>query len=98
MAQLQLIPLNGQSNFDLCLQAVGGLDGFMKFCRNNSISITSKVKETPYIYNSNDTENSNFVGYPYNTGFLQLFPVYVTEDGSSEYSTEDGQSVYIPTL
>lgn len=60
-------PLYGQSNIDICLKSIGGLDTYVKFCNENQISNLSVPKTTTYSFNNNTVKNKIISGKNYAT-------------------------------
>lgn len=60
-------PLYGQSNYDICLKAIGGLDSFVKFCNENNISNLAVPNSSNYSFNNNTVKNKIISGKNYAT-------------------------------
>ena len=63
----QFLVLNGQSNLDLCLKSVGGLDSYIKYLNDNNLSNSLQLPIS-VTYNSNSTLNKLIAGKNYSTG------------------------------
>lgn len=64
-----ILPLNGQSNFDIDLQVYGNIDLLIKLAVDNNVEDLS-ILATSYIYDeTNKNINSNFTGYIYSTEY-----------------------------
>lgn len=63
-----VLPVSGQSNYDLCLKAYGSLDRIVYFCRENSISDINIVEKKIYKYEESRISNKNITGYDYKSG------------------------------
>ena len=63
---LNITPQNQQSNYDLCQQAIGGLDGFIAFLSSNGIN-NSRQSISSVKFDTNNVINRLFSGYQYST-------------------------------
>lgn len=61
--------LNGQSNIDICLYAIGSIDKIINFCKNNNVKRLSETV-TNYSWSNNDILNRKNCGYPYISLYL----------------------------
>lgn len=59
-------PLEGQSNIDICLKSLGGLNGFIRLLSSNGVIATSSTVKS-YSFNTNNIENRIFSGRDYST-------------------------------
>jgi len=89
-----ILPKFGQSNIDLCIQATGGLDNLIKFCKESNVTNLDVVNG---VYNTNraNITNVSFVGIEYKTAIKTTPPpsgdsLLTTEDGLSYLTSEDG--------
>lgn len=60
-------PLYGQSNIDICLKSLGGLDNYVKFCNENKVTNLSTPKPSSYSFNNNTVKNKIIAGKNYAT-------------------------------
>ncbi len=61
--------LNGQSNYDLCLQTIGSLDSFVSLLSSNSLN-TSSTKANTIQYNTNNVLKRLISGNVFSTLIL----------------------------
>ena len=96
MPIIQFNPILGQSNYDLCLKAQGGLDGFVGFLISNGITLSSVMPSTSEYINY-DTNNIvsrvlsgyNYATFPYSQGLVPL----LNNDGTPLLNN-NGQPIY----
>lgn len=62
-----ILPVYGQSNYDLCLQGYGSIDRIVKMCRDNNIKDLDVVEKKPYVFDEDFIVNRSVVGYSYGT-------------------------------
>lgn len=65
-----VLPVFGQSNYDICLQVYGSLDNLVKLCIDNNITDINTVQNKKYIYDENSVLNKNYTGYQYGTDII----------------------------
>lgn len=91
---MQIIPKFGQSNFDLCLQAIGGMDNFIGYLVSNNLQISSVPPVNPIIINSNNIQSKVITGYQYATyNYNQLLTPLLNNDGTPLLNN-NGQPLY----
>jgi len=89
-----IIPKNGQSNFDLCLQLIGGLDGFFLYLSGNNISVSSVPASNPILVNPNNILSKTISGYAYATyNYAQTLLPLLNNDGTPLLNN-NGQPLY----
>ncbi len=72
---------NGQSNYDICMEISGSLDGFINLLNSNQLN-SNQVKGS---YNQQSILNSNLIGITYATN-------YSINSDSSVYGSGYGDS------
>lgn len=85
------LTLNGQSNYDLCLKATGGFNGFIKFCNNNSIKDIS-FPPLKVFFNNNDIENKILAGKNYSTKTVSPRPLL--DNNGQNLLDNDGSQLF----
>lgn len=67
---ININPLYGQSNLDICLKAVGELDNYVKFCNGNNILDLSTPITSIYSFDSNSIKNKIITNKNYATRYF----------------------------
>lgn len=92
--QISLQPLIGQSNFDLCLQTVGSINGFISFLNSNKIGLSSVPPTNQVVYNTNGVLSSGIAGNVYSTySYNQTLQPILNNDGTPLLDN-NGQPIY----
>lgn len=78
-------PLLYQSNYDLCLKAIGSLDGFVKFLRDNNILNSSVPPTNTVSFDNNNILSATTIGYNYATQNLQITSGFHRDEYGDEY-------------
>lgn len=89
----EILPLNGQSNFDLLLKGYGNFDYFIKMLNDNQILSSSSIPVSKVqIDNSVGNINTNFTNIDYSTYNPPPLPAlrYIICEDGSYLVTEDG--------
>lgn len=86
-------PQNRQSNLDLVLQAHGGFDKLISFCKSNGVRALEYPAANVYNFSENDVTNRSVAGYQYATGVIRK-PVdfYISDDTLDFYISDSGES------
>ena len=89
---LNITPQNQQSNYDLCQQAIGGLDGFIAFLSSNGIN-NSRQSISNVKYDTNNVINRLFSGYQYST-FHQSLGQGILDNDDTQLLDNDGTPLF----
>lgn len=87
-------PQQGQSNYDLILQVVGGFDTFISYLSSNSLPLSSVPAINPIPFNQNNIQSRTLTGYQYATySYAQTLSPLLNNDGTPLLNN-DGQPLY----
>ena len=87
-------PLNGQSNYDLCLQSVGSMDGFIKLLAENKIQLSSVPPKDSIYFNHNDILSRVISGNIFSTYSISSVLQPILNNDGTPILNNDGQPIY----
>ena len=89
-----ITPQQGQSNYDLVLQTIGGFDSFISYLNSNGLALSSVPPTNPIPFNSNNIQSRTISGYPYASySYAQTLSPLLNNDGTPLLNN-DGQPLY----
>ncbi len=90
----EIKPLNGQSNWDLCLQAIGGFDSFINFLSGNGLNLSSVPSSSSIEFDTNNIKSKVISGNVYSTySYKQTLQPILNNDGTPLLDN-NGQPIY----
>ncbi len=85
-------PLFGQSNFDLCLQVVGGFDSFIGFLSSNGVQISAVPPTSEVKFNT--VQSKVLSGYKYASYSFSVVLQPILDNDGTPLLDNNGQPIY----